>query len=370
MDSIRDILGRLDAIAEDIGPEQRAVKQLPALFKPKNTSPQLVGKYPGDNATRGYLVGEGEDEVKDIKAKIRELEAEQEENEYGSLAYDSVDAELQFLYAKLEKAKKNVVDEDEDQATMEGDVVSMTRAGTYDVKDREDYLDKRDVLFRALSQDPDPETRAAIKKRLTDLELAARNAGVVKEASDSNNPMRDAVIGRISRGRMDLIEKYGLTAVMAAVDDVTDGDTDWEEIGSSDVSSYVKYVEDYLKERFGSRNEISEGATTEDVISAVKKKLGDYLQDVATAIKTDPDLKDKLPQTVDQIKAVKTITTDDGHEIKIHGNEDDGFRISIKNKDLKTPFKSLDEATMACEMYCARRRTALEHADYIEEQRP
>ena len=367
-ESIYDILGRFNALTEDIGPEQRAVKQLPALFKPKDTSPQLVGKYPGDNATRGYLVGE-------------------------------------------------------EQETTEGDVVSMTRAGTYDVKDRDDYLDKRDVLFRALSQDPDPETRAAIKKRLADLELAAKNAGVIKEDSDSDNAMRDAVIGRISRGRMDLIEKYGLDAVMDAVDDVTEGDKDWEEIGSSDVSAYVKYVEDHLSERFGNEdvkeeinkqeyNEIAaelntarqsndmdrvkelsrrlldlrpdgveidiqgqvkpmtEAHATEDVLSTMKKKLGDYLQDVATAIKTDPDLKDKIPQTVDQIKAVKTITTDDGHEIKIHGNEDDGFRISIKNKDLKTPFKSLDEATMACEMYCARRRTALEHADYIEERRP
>ena len=113
----------------------------------------------------------------------------------------------------------------------------------------------------------------------------------------------------------------------------------------------------------------SKEPATEDVISDVKKKLGDYLQDVATAIKTDPDLKDKIPQDIDQIKAVKTIQTDDGHEIKIHGNEDDGFRISIKNKDLKTAFKNLDEATIACEMYCARRRQQMENADYIEEKR-
>lgn len=114
---------------------------------------------------------------------------------------------------------------------------------------------------------------------------------------------------------------------------------------------------------------ISEATATEDVLSSIKKKLGDYLQDVATAIKTDPDLKDKIPQSIDKISAVKTIRTDDGHEIKIHGNEDDGFRVTIRNRDLNTKFKDLDEATMACEMYCARRRQQRENADYIEEKR-
>lgn len=239
MDSIYDILHRYDAIAEDIGPEQRAVKQLPALFKPPQTSPQLSGPYPGQNATRGYLVGEAEEEV------------------------------------------------------TEGDVVAFSKTGITDVKDEQDYKDKRDKIYRLLSQPgTDAETKAAAKKQLQTLELAARNAGIVSEA-----------------------------------------------------------------------------ATTEDVISTMKKKLGDYLQDVATAIKTDPDLKDKIPQTIDQLKAVKTIRTDDGNEIKITGNEDDGFRISIRNREMKTPFKSLDEATMACEMYCARRRQQAESADYIEEKR-
>ena len=108
---------------------------------------------------------------------------------------------------------------------------------------------------------------------------------------------------------------------------------------------------------------------TEDVISTVKKKLGDYLQDVATAIKKDPTLIDKLPAEVDQIgPAVKTITTDDGHEIKIHGNEDDGFRITVKNRPHSARFKNLAHAEMACEMYCNRRRQADQSADYIEER--
>jgi len=112
-----------------------------------------------------------------------------------------------------------------------------------------------------------------------------------------------------------------------------------------------------------------ESRTTEDILSTVKKKLGDYIQDVATAIKKDPDLIDKIPQSADKIgPAVKTITTDDGHEIKIHGNEDDGFRITVKNKPHSARFKNLDEASMAVEMFCNRRRQQDQNQDYIEER--
>ena len=310
-------------ILENLDAAQRSVKQLPALFRPRDTSPQLSGPYSGANATRGYLVGEGEE----------------------------------------------------------------------------------------------PE-----------------------------NAMRQAVTRRIVNQHPEWITRYGVEFLIQVIDDVTEGETDWEEIGSSDVSAYVQMVGDRLKDRGGDRSEIDEqgvaegqdntiyqvsrgmldnnpgksylnateddilgdaarelkrmgmtsikiqgimrdpdfagelidtlrgpisesSATTEDVLSTVKKKLGDYLQDVATAIKKDPDLMDKLPQTMDDIKAVKTMKTADGHEIKITGNEDDGFRISIKNKNSRTKFANLDEAVMAVEMYCARRQQAVESADYIEEKR-
>ena len=106
--------------------------------------------------------------------------------------------------------------------------------------------------------------------------------------------------------------------------------------------------------------------TVEDVLGDLQKKLGDYLQDVATAVKKDSDLLDKSDSPSAELAApVKTITTDDGHEIKIHGNEDDGFRITINNRSMKSQFKKLDDAEMATEMYCNRRRN--ESRDYISE---
>lgn len=118
----------------------------------------------------------------------------------------------------------------------------------------------------------------------------------------------------------------------------------------------------------------TEAVATEDVISQLKDKLGDYLADISKEIKKDPDLIDKLAAKPagDEIgPPVKKITTDDGHEISIHGNEDDGFRVSIKNKPAKAKFESLDHAVMACEMYCARRRGAVadrsSNNDYLDE---
>ena len=53
-------------ILENLDAAQKSVKQLPALFRPADTSPQLSGPYPGKNATLGYLVGEGEEDRKSV----------------------------------------------------------------------------------------------------------------------------------------------------------------------------------------------------------------------------------------------------------------------------------------------------------------
>jgi hypothetical protein len=198
--------------------------------------------------------------------------------------------------------------------------------------------------------------------------------GYLVGEGEESNPMAQAVIRRIVNQHPEWITRYGVEFLMQVIDDVTEGE-DWEEIGSSDVSAYVNMVYDQLRDHASSREEMqdrrpfaeAQETATEDVLDTMKRRLGDYLQDVAKAIKQDPDLKDKIRQDIDQIKAVKTLKTDDGHEIKITGNEDDGFRVSIKNKESNTKFANLDEATMAVEMFCARRRSAAESADYIEE---
>jgi hypothetical protein len=62
------------------------------------------------NMQEGVAEGNMDGKVADIKGQIAELEAEQEENEFGSYAYDTVNGELQYLYAKLDKAEKGVAE--------------------------------------------------------------------------------------------------------------------------------------------------------------------------------------------------------------------------------------------------------------------
>jgi hypothetical protein len=200
--------------------------------------------------------------------------------------------------------------------------------------------------------------------------------GVAEDAGDS--PVAGAITRRILMQRTDLLSKYGPEKVTAAIDEVADFVGDVDEIGSSDVSGWVRHVEQMLGNMMEGtvnredqyvklfRESVAAGMTSEDVLSTLKKKLGDYLQDVATAVNRDNDLVGQLPTEIDQIgPAVKTITTDDGKEIKIHGNEDDGFRISINSNPMRSKFKDIRHAEMATEMYCAHRKS--KSKDYVEE---
>ena len=109
---------------------------------------------------------------------------------------------------------------------------------------------------------------------------------------------------------------------------------------------------------------------TEDSLSKIKKRLTDYLQDIKQGINVDDQELSTKPKEDQLGAAVKTITTDDGKIIKIHGNEDDGFRLKINNKLHSKSFENIDDAVMACEMYVTKRRQqhTQENQDYVEER--
>lgn len=111
------------------------------------------------------------------------------------------------------------------------------------------------------------------------------------------------------------------------------------------------------------------GSVKEDSLSDIKKRLGDYFQDIKSSAKVDDKELSNKANKEDQLgPAIKTIKTDDGKEIKIHGNEDDGFRLKINEKMHSAKFNSFDEAQMACETYVAKRKSAMENQDYVEEK--
>jgi hypothetical protein len=64
--------------------------------------------------------------------------------------------------------------------------------------------------------------------------------------TESDSPVAGAITRRIMMQRSDLLQKYGPQKVMAAIDDVSDFVGDTEEIGSSDVSGWVRQVEQTL----------------------------------------------------------------------------------------------------------------------------
>lgn len=70
-----------------------------------------------------------------------------------------------------------------------------------------------------------------------------------KVQEDADNPVKDAIMHRlsVSYGMEDLLKKYGLDRVEAAIDDVASFHDDVEELGSSDISIMVKQVIDNLE---------------------------------------------------------------------------------------------------------------------------
>jgi hypothetical protein len=127
---------------------------------------------------------------------------------------------------------------------------------------------------------------------------------------------------------------------------------------------------------FVGANESEQMMAAEDMLGKIRRDLTDYLRSVEDEIGgrdrslTRKAKHDIMTPKLAQLVPAKTMYTDDGKEIKIHGNQDDGFRITVREKTLPSTFDSLEEAAMACEMYCAHRRGRYNEADsdYLDER--
>jgi hypothetical protein len=72
------------------------------------------------------------------------------------------------------------------------------------------------------------------------------NEGMLDNPGQEDSPVAQAIIRRILLQRTDLLAKHGPERVGAAVDEVADFVGDVDEIGSSDVSGWVRHVEQML----------------------------------------------------------------------------------------------------------------------------
>lgn len=97
-------------------------------------------------------------------------------------------------------------------------------------------------------KDVEPSVRARVAQGLSELNRRLEELGLqINEAHDYEelrNTVERAISYRIMRNHVDLIEKYGLDQVTNAIADVASSvaQHDLEEIGSSDVSAWVRYV--------------------------------------------------------------------------------------------------------------------------------
>lgn len=146
----------------------------------------------------------------------------------------------------------------------------------------------------------------------------------------------------------------------------------------------------------------------EKLLDQVKKSLTDYLTSVADQYKDDSiskrakdrdlgerakdrdlvakeldeDPTEEEPANTDQVpttpvqnttysepspSAIKTYTMEDGRMCEIHGDEATGFEIRHGNRSMPSRFKTIDEASLALEMYRARCRAQNQSNDYIDE---
>ena len=126
-------------------------------------------------------------------------------------------------------------------------------------------------------------TRAEAKAKADQQGVAE---GMLDDPDQEDGAVASAIIRRILLQRIDLLSKYGPEKVGAAVDEVADFVGDTDEIGSSDVSGWVRQVEQTL----GNMGEqgVAEGSQRVDslVSDALKIMRGPEVSDAVAALKT------------------------------------------------------------------------------------
>lgn len=78
------------------------------------------------------------------------------------------------------------------------------------------------------------------------MECGGMHEGMLDNPGEQDSPVAQAIIRRILMQRTDLLAKHGPEKVSAAVDEVADFVGNVDEIGSSDVSGWVRHVEQML----------------------------------------------------------------------------------------------------------------------------
>lgn len=112
--------------------------------------------------------------------------------------------------------------------------------------DQDADADARKIVYdRLVELSDDPSIAEVLNQLNIDTDTPAEQEDPADELREDDNqvsPVEGAIIRRIMNNHLELLKQYGPAAVMAAARDVAEMIGDVEEIGSSDVSAYVKRV--------------------------------------------------------------------------------------------------------------------------------
>jgi hypothetical protein len=116
--------------------------------------------------------------------------------------------------------------------------------------------------------------------------------GMLDNPGQEDSPVASAITRRILLQRSDLLSKYGPEKVMAAIDDVADFVGDTDEIGSSDVSGWIKQVEQSLA---GMAEEVAvtTGNPPLEETTALQGQYG-HSGRLQAVTHSDPDIMDRI----------------------------------------------------------------------------
>ena len=122
-----------------------------------------------------------------------------------------------------------------------------------EIQTREDFIKERDRLLRMIGLETDPANKQILKSAIRQLENRAENEGwitiqsrMVREDSDNGEAVEMAIMRRMLVAHTDLIIEFGLDKVVQAIEEVAYNVGDTDEIGSSDVSGWIRQVKQIL----------------------------------------------------------------------------------------------------------------------------
>jgi hypothetical protein len=332
----RSILEKLTLLEGDLTPtnvkhglnkQQKSVKQMPALFKPK-TQKILGGDPNAKNPMSGYMVGADESEEMD-----EEIIDEWQNSAPGE--------EEQYDLEMVKEAKK--VEEEASE-----DVLSKVKNSFTDyLKGLEDSIKTDKDLIDKKKQDLDLK-----KKELKDLTLQAKKKQEEQKELDEDHVKLEIDDRICVTGPNEFQGEFGNVLEFApsrnfVVVKLDNGEEASMHISDVEFHDDQEDVEDW-------EDDIVEDPTQEEPSGAT-----------ATAELINPTYGES------ESNPVKTFEVDATNLLEIHGDEVNGFEIKRGDRSLPTRFNKLSDAEMALDMFKARMAAKKEqdlNSDYLEEK--